>query len=128
MDYVTDTHPLVWYFTEDHRLSPNALSAFEETTREGTLIIPIIVLAEIMYISKRGKTPLTFEETIAKVEAYANFDVCPLDMDILRTADRISADLEMHDRIIVATALHFDTALITKDQRISELRICRTIW
>lgn len=92
MDYVTDAHPLVWYFTEDSRLSQNALSAFEETIREGTLMIPAIVLAEIMYIAKRGKTPLTFEETIAKVETYANFDICPLDVDILRTADRISAD------------------------------------
>jgi len=28
MDYVTDTHPLVWYFTEDRQLSKKALATF----------------------------------------------------------------------------------------------------
>ncbi|MGQ9638775.1 MAG: PIN domain-containing protein [Thermodesulfobacteriota bacterium] len=55
MDYVTDTHSLVWYFTEDPRLSKQALEAFEETDREGVIIIPAVVLAEIMFIAKKGK-------------------------------------------------------------------------
>jgi len=28
MDYVTDAHPLVWYFTEDWQLSKKALATF----------------------------------------------------------------------------------------------------
>ena len=39
MDYVTDTHPLVWYFTEDRRLSKKALATFEETIEQGLIII-----------------------------------------------------------------------------------------
>ena len=31
MDYVTDTHSIVWYFTADARLSERALEAFEGT-------------------------------------------------------------------------------------------------
>jgi predicted nucleic acid-binding protein len=54
MDYVTDTHPIVWYFTDDPRLSRHALEVFEKTIREEVIIIPIIVLAEIMYISNKG--------------------------------------------------------------------------
>ena len=50
MDYVTDTHSLVWYFTDDARLSIKALKAFEQTTEEGIMIVPSIVLAEIMFI------------------------------------------------------------------------------
>lgn len=51
MDYVTDTHALVWYFTDDQRLGNNALLAFEQTVTSGIMIVPSIVLAEIMYIA-----------------------------------------------------------------------------
>lgn len=50
MDYVTDTHPLVWYFTEDPQLSQNALFIFEKSLDEGSIIVPTIVLAELMHI------------------------------------------------------------------------------
>ncbi len=40
MNYVTDTHALVWYFTDDLRLSKKALEAFEQTTDEGIIIVP----------------------------------------------------------------------------------------
>jgi len=41
MNYVTDTHSIVWYFTDDPRLSRRALDVFEKTIREGVIIIPI---------------------------------------------------------------------------------------
>jgi hypothetical protein len=31
MDYVADTHSLVWYFTDDSHLGEKALKAFEQT-------------------------------------------------------------------------------------------------
>lgn len=37
MDCVADTHSLVWYFTEDARLSKNALAAFEESLDTGLM-------------------------------------------------------------------------------------------
>jgi len=64
MDYVTDTHALVWYFTEDARLSPKALEAFEETIQDGMVIDPAVVLAEIMFIAKKGRITLTFKKTL----------------------------------------------------------------
>lgn len=32
--YVTDTHPLIWYFLDDERLSSNALNAFQRSEKE----------------------------------------------------------------------------------------------
>jgi predicted nucleic acid-binding protein len=55
MDHVTDTHAIVWYFTDDPRLSRRALEVFEKTIKEGAIIIPTVVLAEIMYIAGKGK-------------------------------------------------------------------------
>lgn len=128
MDYVTDTHSLVWYFINDPRLSKIALDAFEQTVEKDVIIVPTIVLAEIMYISKRGNIQITFEETLKKIVEYDNYDIAPLDMDILKVADKIEADIEMHDRLIVATAINFKTALITKDELIKKTGIVSTIW
>jgi len=128
MDYVTDTHSIVWYFTEDTRLGRRALAVFEGTIKEGVIIIPAVVLAEIMFIAKKGKITLTFKETLKKIEEYENFDVAPLDVDILKVADGIEADLEMHDKLVVATTLYFNSTLITKDRLIIDSGICPTVW
>lgn len=128
MDYVTDTHSLVWYFTEDPRLGEKALEVFEGTIKEGIIIIPIVALAELMFIAKKGKITLTFEETLKKIEEYENFDIAPLDIDILKVADKIEAELEMYDKLIVATALYSNAVLITKDELIRSAGICSTIW
>ena len=128
MNYVTDTHSILWYFTEDSRLSKKALDVFERTTNKGIIIIPSVVLAEIMFIAKKGKVALSFEETLKKIEEYENFDIAPLDIDILKVANKIKVDLEMHDRLIVATSLYFKSPLITKDQQIKKTGIVTTVW
>src|SRR5450759_3479776 len=56
LNYVTDTHSLVWYFTDDRHLSKKALKSFESTVKEGQIIVPTVVLAEILFIAKKGRT------------------------------------------------------------------------
>lgn len=58
---------------------------------------------------------------------YDNFCITPLDLDILKVAANIG-NLEIHDRLIVATALYFDVPLITKDKQITESGIVTVIW
>jgi PIN domain nuclease of toxin-antitoxin system len=128
MDYVTDTHSIVWYFTEDTLLGEKAIAAFEETIEEGLIIVPTVVLAELMFIAKKGKISLTFEETLDKIEAFDNFQIVPLDIHILRAANQIKVDMEMHDQLIVATTMHFEAVLITKDEQIKNSGIVPTIW
>lgn len=128
MDYVTDTHSLVWYFMDDSHLSKKALEVFEGTIKEGSLIIPVVVLAEIMFIAKKGKITLTFEETLNMIQEHENFDIAPLDVDILKVADKIEVDMEMHDKLIIATALYFEATLITRDEQIKEAGTVSTVW
>lgn len=128
MDYIPDTHSLVWYFTEDSRLSTKALQVFEQTLEEGRIIIPAVVLAEIMFIAKKGRITITFDETIRKIEENDNFDIAPLDTEILKEANKIELTMEMHDKLIVATALCFTATVITRDKEIKESGLCKTIW
>ena len=34
-----------------------------------------------------------------RIEEYENFEIAPLDVDILKIADNITVDLEMHDKL-----------------------------
>ena len=128
MDYVTDTHSLVWYFTDDSRLSSKALQAFQSPEEKGIIFVPAVVLAEIMFIARKGRITLSFEDTLNRIEEREEFEIATLNAEILRTADKIEADMEMHDRLIVATALWHNASLITKDETLRELGIVSTIW
>ncbi len=66
MDYVTDTHSLIWYFTEDPRLGKNALEVFEQTVEEDVIIIPSIVLAEECSYLKRWILTLLLRKHLIK--------------------------------------------------------------
>lgn len=68
--YVADTHSIVWYFTDDPQLSENALKAFVQTTENGLILIPTIVLAEIIFIAQKGRITLTFWDTLKRIEEY----------------------------------------------------------
>ena len=43
-------------------------------------------------------------------------------------AEKIKPMLEMHDRLIVATAILYDAEIITKDKQIIEAGVIKTIW
>lgn len=128
MYYVTDTHSLVWYFTDDPRLSSKALSAFSEAESDGNIIVPAVVLAEIMFIAKKGRITISFAETLDKIGESENFIIAPLDADILKIADKIESDLEMHDKLIAATAIYYEAVLITRDENLSRSQIVTTVW
>lgn len=128
MTYITDTHALVWYFTNDSRLGKTAFSALEGSLNKNTIIVPTIVLAEIMYISKKGRVLPGFKETVKKIEENSDYKIVSLDLDILIKADEFDNDLEMHDRLIVSTAIYYNCALITKDEKIIKSQLVKTIW
>ena len=128
MNYVADTHSLVWYFLSDPRLGLTAGQIFDSTDNNIIIIIPAVVLAEIMYIAKKGRVVLAFKDTLEKIEERPNFDIAPLDTNIIKIADAIEIDLEMHDRLILSTALCYQAALITKDSEIEKSGLVKIVW
>lgn len=55
VDVLPKVYRIIHIFSDNPRLSRKALRAFEKTIENGSIIIPIIVLAEIMYIAKKGR-------------------------------------------------------------------------
>jgi len=56
MIYVPDTHALVWYLTADKQLGKQAKAALASVDAgRHQAVIPVIVLAEIMYLEEHGR-------------------------------------------------------------------------
>ena len=112
---VIDTHALLWYMERNPRLSKRARSALSDISQGiCTGAIPTIVLAEVMFASEKHRTPLTFGHVFSRVRDSRNFVVHDLDEHILSLMEGMKGN-DLHDRIIVATALALGGRLVTAD-------------
>lgn len=126
---VVDTHPLVWYFTEDPRLSARARE-FLEQAEAGAVqaLVPTIVLAEIAHISERKKAPVSVHEVVTTLRQENGFAVVPFDFEVFSTMLKLPAEWELHDRVIAATARYYSASLLTKDGDLRKSEGVETIW
>ena len=128
MIHVIDTHALVWFLEGNSRLSQTAEQAIRDTTVR--LAIPTIVLAEIAFLYSRQRIGTTIPTVLAHVTSVANWFVYPLDEQVVQ---HLPTELDIHDAIIVATALLFrDTlgeqlAVLTKDASITSSGLVRVV-
>ena len=129
MIHVIDTHALVWYLEGSSRLSGKARSAMESPDAE--LVIPAIVLAEIAFLFGRNRIAVDLSSVLDHVSKAANSTIYPIDEIVV---ERLPIELNIHDGLIVATALVFrdvlkrKVSIVTKDSGISQSNIIETIW
>lgn len=129
MTFVTDTHPLVWFLEASSRLSPAALAALRDPTAR--LVIPTVVLAEITFLHAKRRITVDVPHVLAHISAAANCTVYPLDETVVT---HLPTTLDIHDAIIVATALVFRdvlgevTTLITRDAQIQASGLVQVLW
>ncbi len=129
MTFLVDTHTLVWFLAKDKKLSGKVIEILRKVEHgEETVIIPTIVLAEIMYICEKKKAKLSFRSIMDMLKDSVNYLVCDLDFDTLIKAMELDKIREIHDRIIVASALLTDSTILTKDKNIKESGYVKTIW
>ncbi|MEW6771955.1 MAG: PIN domain-containing protein [Bacillota bacterium] len=127
--YVADTHSLIWFLSEDDRLSDRAeylLSRAEAAEVE--ILIPTIVLAEIVYLVQKRNFRVTIEEVLKRIDDGDGFIIVPFDFAIFQTMLRLPTEWEIHDRIIAATGLYYNAAVITKDEVLSGSDQVETTW
>jgi PIN domain nuclease of toxin-antitoxin system len=129
--YVTDTHPLVWYATNNmSRLSRKALSAFNAACREEALIyVPGFVLWEIALLVKIGRIALQedYGDWAEHLIAQPGFDLTCLGVEVLTEAYRYPFT-DPFDSVITATATVMDLPLITKDADITDSGLVEILW
>lgn len=129
MNFVIDTHPVIWYLENNPKLSQVAREIMD--SEESTLIFPTITLAEISYLYQKDRVTIDVGDVLEHINQDERFVLIPFDELILR---RLPKELDIHDGIIVATTLVSredwgeETALITKDREIIESGLVETLW
>ncbi len=127
--YMTDTHSLLWAFRYPRKLGENARQAFEEIANgESKLLIPVIVLAELIFTIENKPIQADFDEILKAIKASPNIEF--LDLDLLSTLKlrELTQIKEMHDRMIVASAIKYQVPLITRDENITSSGLVKVIW
>ena len=123
-----DTHTLIWYLTNDTRLSSRVESfLFRAEAGELTIVVPIIVLLECMDIFEKEKVHFDFQTLVLRVTNAQNFIVSALDWTVVLETEQTKGFKDLHDRIIVATAKLFDAPLLSKD-RIIRSMYAKATW
>jgi predicted nucleic acid-binding protein len=126
---VLDTHTLIWFLSADSRLGGAAREAL--LAEDARIVIPALVLAELVWCHARGRTAIGLSEAMALAEQWEDCSISPLDELV---ATRLPPELDIHDAIIVATALFYrdalgrETALVTADRQIAASGLVPVVW
>ena len=128
-NYIADTHALLWYLTDDKRLSKAVNVIFEETERgEHLIIVPTIVLVESLDVIGKKRVEYDFDLVLKSIGDNENYIVWDLDLEVVQNMIKIKNVSELHDRIIVAIAKICEAGLITKDGEITDAKKVKTKW
>ena len=129
MNFVTDTHALIWWFTDSPRISSKASEIFEKCEKgENVIFIPTIVVAESLSIYEKKRISFNFKNLFKKIDTSENFVLIALDYPILEKMVNLKEVHELHDKIIVASAKHLNLPVITKDKVLRKLSSIKSVW
>jgi len=129
MNFVSDTHALLWWFTDSPRLSSKAAEVFEKCEKgEHIIFIPTIVIAESLSIFEKKRISYNFRNLFKIIVTSENFGLVALDYPILQKMVALKKIPELHDKIIAATAKHLKVPILTKDTTLQNLHSIITIW
>lgn len=131
---VTDTHPLVWYLSNQERKLPKRVIASFRSAQEGSgthIWVPAVVaweLSELMRKTTRLTLLTPFEELIRESFFFRSMTLTELQPDDLVIAHTLNFNRDPFDSLIVATAKRLELPLITADGDITDSGACEVFW
>jgi len=127
--YMADTHSLLWAFQRPRKLGENARRAFQEVADgEAKLLIPVIALAELIFTIENKPIQDDLDEILDTIKNSPNIEFVDFDYESALKLRDLTSIPEMHDRMIVVSAILCDAVLITFDQSITESNLVEVIW
>lgn len=129
---VSDTHSAIWFLSKSPNISIVARQAMREATdRDEPIYVSAITLIEMTYLIEKGRLPRTDLSNLLRAlrNRISNFRLVPINLAVTRALRKVPRDEvpDMPDRIIAATAVHLDLALVTRDGKIRATNLT-TIW
>lgn len=130
MEYLADTVALVRHFSKSGKMGKSARQILKDTDRgENIIYISIISMVEIMYLSEGNRIGIDLEAIGNRINQSDNYQIIDLNMDIVDTASAPEMkELELHDRLIVATAKYLNIPILTTDAIIKNSDLIEVIW
>lgn len=119
-----DTHALYWFLEDPDKLSPLVRRLLD--TRPA-FVISVIILFELFYMERKSGGLVSLAKILKRLKSYKH-EIVPVDEKVFDKAIKIKEDLDLHDRIIVATALLTKTYLVTKDEQVLKSKAVKTVW
>lgn len=129
MNFITDTHALLWWFTDNPKISQKASEIFTRCENgEVVIFVPSIVIAEALSIFDKKRISFDFKKLFKKINKSENFVIIALDYPVLLRMVDLKDIPELHDKIIVSTAKYLNLPIITKDEFLQNLSYIKTVW
>jgi len=119
MALIADTHAVVWFLEGDQRLSATAKERLSDRA------------AEIAFLYARKRIGVGVPDVLSYLTSARNCRTYPLDEVVV---EHLPETLNIHDAIIVATALVFaeaagePVAVVTKDAQITTSGLVNVAW
>ena len=116
-------------FLEIRKMLPQVKAIFQSATAGTSEIwIPAMVLAEVGYLSERGRISASISDVEKLVSTNQKFHFQELSAGIVSLAFQIPDVPELHDRLIAATAQFLKIPLLTNDPAIQNSAMVQPIW
>ncbi len=129
MILLTDTVALIWHLRRHRKLSKRARQLLEGAdAAQHTVYISVITLMEMLHVIERRELKMRLDDVIKHIIASPGYVILPLDEEIVRIAGGIGDVPELHDRMLVATAMLFQVPILTNDPVIAASRHATAIW
>lgn len=125
MNYVLDTVTLVRFLTKNQNIGKKAKNILIDNKNK--FYISIISFMEILYLSEKGRIPISLFKTIEYIELLDTSEVVDLNINIIQTAKEIDF-YELHDRMILATAKYLNMPLISSDKKFHNIEKIEVVW
>jgi PIN domain nuclease of toxin-antitoxin system len=129
---VADTHAFIWYLRDDDQLSARAAAAMDAASEAGRpIFISAVTVVELRYlVEKDTLNERDFDAFTRVLTPFDSaFEIAPVGFEVATAVGRVPRDAvrDPWDRMIAATAISLDLPLVTRDRKLSALKL-PTIW
>lgn len=126
MQYLLDTVTIIRHFSDSGIIGTNAQDILNSEASH-IFHISVISLMEILYLSEKNRIKINLSETMERIKTSSLYSLIDLTPDIIHEAESVEF-YELHDRMILATALWLDVPIISSDERFKEVKNVTVIW
>lgn len=129
---IADTHAVIWSLFGDSRLSAAARAFIAHAAQSGASVgVSGMTMVEIVYLVEKGRIARDTLERLLRLlsdpdDVLAEIPVDHAIAEAMRQVDRQQVP-DLPDRVIAATALHYQVPLISRDRKIQSAGF-ETIW